>query len=295
MIERLVFRANGADVHGSDAANLDIAGPFLRVGAHSHCDARLRRRIDPYPRIRDTPESFGMPAWRCESIEDYREALKKGIAADRPSLSCFPSTTRSTWRSPKNSEGRQWRHEHGYSGGAQASSRASPSSSSSAASGATAPEGRRSTVEDPATGETDRRGRRRARPTTPWPRSTPPSSAQADGPPRRPRARRDPAPRLRADHRARRRPRAADDARDGQAAGRVEGRDHLRRRVLPLVLRGGGAHRRPLPAAPQRRGPPAHDAPAGRAVPAASRPGTSRWRWAPARSARPSPPAARWS
>ena len=35
-------------------------------------------------------ESFGMPAWRCESIEDYREALKKGLAADRPSLVVLP-------------------------------------------------------------------------------------------------------------------------------------------------------------------------------------------------------------
>ena len=32
----------------------------------------------------------------------------------------------------------------------------------------------------------------------------------------------------------------------GKAARRVEGRDHLRGRVLPLVRRGGGAHRRPL-------------------------------------------------
>ena len=67
------------------------------------------------------------------------------------------------------------------------------------------------------------------------------------------RARRDPAPRLRAAHRARRRPRAADDARDGQAARRVEGRDRLRRRVLPLVRRGGGADRRPLRDRAQRR------------------------------------------
>ena len=57
---------------------------------------------------------------------------------------------------------------------------------------------------------------------------------------------RDPAPRLRGAQRARRRAGAADDARDGQAGRRVEGRDHLRGRVLPLVLRRGAAHRRPL-------------------------------------------------
>ena len=44
----------------------------------------------------------------------------------------------------------------------------------------------------------------------------------------------------------RRRARAGDDARDGQAARRVQGRDHLRRRVPPLVLRGGRADRGPL-------------------------------------------------
>ena len=102
------------------------------------------------------------------------------------------------------------------------------------------------------------------------------------------RARRDPAPRLRADHRARRRPRAADDARDGQAAGRVQGRDHLRGGVLPLVLRGGGAHRRA--ASRSRRTAPGRAArrcasPSARAT--SSRRGTSRWRWARARSARP--------
>ena len=42
------------------------------------------------------------------------------------------------------------------------------------------------------------------------------------------RARRDPAPRVRADRGAHRRPGAADDARDGQDDQGVEGRDHLR-------------------------------------------------------------------
>ena len=43
-----------------------------------------------------------------------------------------------------------------------------------------------------------------------------------------------------------------------------------------------------------RQGTHPHDAPAGRARACSSRPGTSRRRWAPARSPRRSPPAARW-
>ena len=82
------------------------------------------------------------------------------------------------------------------------------------------------------------------------------------------RARRDPAPRLRADHRARRRPRAAHDARDGQAARRVEGRGRLRRGLLPLVRRGGDAHRRAATRSPRTaRRRVLDDAAAGRPVP----------------------------
>ena len=78
------------------------------------------------------------------------------------------------------------------------------------------------------------------------------------------RARRDPPARLRAARRARRRAGAADDARDGQGGRRVEGRDHLRGRVLPLVLGRGAAHRRLLQDRRQRASPRAGDAPAGR-------------------------------
>ena len=80
------------------------------------------------------------------------------------------------------------------------------------------------------------------------------------------RARRDPAPGVRGDRRADRRAGAVDDARDGQGARRVEGRDRLRRRVLPLVLRGGRPHPRPLHGQHDRQGPDPDDAPAGRAV-----------------------------
>ena len=59
---------------------------------------------------------------------------------------------------------------------------------------------------------------------------------------------RDPAPGLRAAHRAGRRLRAPDDPRDGQAAGRGEGRGRLRLGVLPLVRRGGGPDPRSLDA-----------------------------------------------
>ena len=109
------------------------------------------------------------------------------------------------------------------------------------------------------------------------------------------RARRHPAARLRADHRAHRRARAADDARDGQAARRVQGRDRLRgdffRWYAEEAVRINGRFTVNEP----RRRARADDAAAGRARACSSRPGTSRWRWAPARSARRSPPAARWS
>ena len=84
-------------------------------------------------------------------------------------------------------------------------------------------------------------------PTTPRRRSTPPSTAGAGMEPApAARARRDPPPRVRGDHRARGRAGAADDARDGQAAEGVEGRDRLRRRVPALVLRAGRPDRGPL-------------------------------------------------
>ena len=92
-----------------------------------------------------------------------------------------------------------------------------------------------------------------------------------------------------------RRPRPADDAGDGQAAGRVEGRGRLRRGVLPLVRRGGRAHRRAVRGGPERREPLPGHAPARRRLPAGHARGTSPWPWAPARSVPPSPPAAPWS
>ncbi len=109
------------------------------------------------------------------------------------------------------------------------------------------------------------------------------------------RARGDPAPRLRTDHVPGRRPRPAHDAGDGQAAGRVEGRGRLRRGVLPLVRRGGRAHRRAVRGGPERREPLPGHAPARRRLPAGHARGTSPWPWAPARSVLPSPPAAPWS
>ena len=57
-------------------------------------------------------------------------------------------------------------------------------------------------------------------------------------------------------HERDRRPRPADDAGDGQAAGRGPGRDRLRRRVPPLVRRGGRAHRRRLRGSPRPAGAP---------------------------------------
>ena len=54
---------------------------------------------------------------------------------------------------------------------------------------------------------------------------------------------RDPALGVREDHRACRGHRHTDDPRNGQGAAREHGRGQLRRRVLPLVRRGGRAHR----------------------------------------------------
>jgi acetolactate synthase-1/2/3 large subunit len=35
-------------------------------------------------------ESFGMPAWRCESVEDFPRHLEQGLAEDVPSLVVLP-------------------------------------------------------------------------------------------------------------------------------------------------------------------------------------------------------------
>jgi acetolactate synthase-1/2/3 large subunit len=35
-------------------------------------------------------ESFGLPAWRCESVEDFRDRLRQGLALDVPSLIVLP-------------------------------------------------------------------------------------------------------------------------------------------------------------------------------------------------------------
>ena len=35
-------------------------------------------------------EAFGMPAWRCESVEDYRDALRRALGLEVPSLIVLP-------------------------------------------------------------------------------------------------------------------------------------------------------------------------------------------------------------
>ena len=52
----------------------------------------------------------------------------------------------------------------------------------------------------------------------------------------------------------------------GKPVAESQGRDRLRRRLLPLVRRGGGAHQRPLHGQRERRRPRADDAAAGRPV-----------------------------
>ena len=82
------------------------------------------------------------------------------------------------------------------------------------------------------------------------------------------RAGRDPAAGVRGDRGRGRRAGPAHDPGDGQVGGRVAGRDPLRRRVLPLVLRGGRAHRRPVRHRTRRPHPPADEPAARRTLPA---------------------------
>jgi acetolactate synthase I/II/III large subunit len=35
-------------------------------------------------------ESFGMPAWRCESVEDFPQRLREALAMDVPTLIVLP-------------------------------------------------------------------------------------------------------------------------------------------------------------------------------------------------------------
>ena len=104
-----------------------------------------------------------------------------------------------------------------------------------------------------------------ARPKTRRPRWTPRATRRPTGrPPRRTSAPRSSTTRSRRWASRSRRPRAPDDARDGQVRRRVEGRAHLRRRVLPLVRRRGAPDRRLLQERRQRREPRPGDAPADR-------------------------------
>ncbi len=81
----------------------------------------------------------------------------------------------------------------------------------------------------------------------------------------------------------------------GKPLAEARGEVAYARRVLPLVRRGGGAHRRRLHCA-TRPGPVASSRAASRSARASSsRPGTSRWRWARASSAPRWPRAARRS
>ena len=148
----------------------------------------------------------------------------------------------------------------------KASSTPSPPSCSSAASGATRAGGATLDVEDPSTGET--------------------IAAVADATPEDAKAALDAACAVQAEWAAhpprergeilRRAFEAITERADelalvmtlemGKPLDGVQGRDRLRRRVLPLVRGGGGADRGPLREGAQRRRPADHDAPARRAL-----------------------------
>ena len=199
-------------------------------------------------------DAFGMPAWRCEGVDDLGRHLRHALSLDVPVADRGPDRLldrRVHLGGTRNGDG--GRMSITADKETAVVDRPPRRSCSSAASGATRRAATTLAVEDPSTGETlvevadataddataaldaARRGAGRV------------GAAPAA------RARRDPAPRVRGDERARRRPGAADDARDGQAARRVQGRDRLRRRVPALVLRGGGADRGPLRDGAERR------------------------------------------
>ena len=56
-------------------------------------------------------ESFGLPAWRCESAEDFPRRLREALPTTGPRWWCCRSTTRSTLRSPRSWVPRLSRHE----------------------------------------------------------------------------------------------------------------------------------------------------------------------------------------
>ena len=192
-------------------------------------------------------EAFGIPGFRCEAVEDFAEHLKHCLELDEPSILVAPDRLLGRHR-PSGATG---------NGDCGRMSTISPDKEQSVVESVPTglyiggewrdgANGDTIAVEDPSTGET--------------------IAEVADATPEDAKAALDAAVEMReewaataprdrgeilrrafeADHRARRRAGAADDARDGQAAGRVQGGDHLRRRVPALVLRGGGADRGPL-------------------------------------------------
>ena len=223
-------------------------------------------------------EGFGMPAWRCESADEFGERLRHALGLDVPSLIVLPIdysidvaiseelgteivATCELW--PRRPGGRldmaiatqeqtvvDKVEKQLYIGGEWRD----------AAGGGTLE------VIDPATEEalcevadaTPDDAMAALDAAVEAQRGVGGDGAQRPG--------RDPLEGLRAAERARRRARAPDDARDGQAGGRVEGGDRLRGGVLPLVLRRGAADRRQLQAGRQRPQPGARDEAAGRAV-----------------------------
>ena len=244
-------------------------------------------------------ESFGLPPGAASRSRTSRGTCARAVPGPAVARSCCRSTTRSTWPSLRNSATETVvRHEHRNSQPQeQSSSTASRLSSTSAASGATRPAAARcrSRIPRPA----------RRSPRSPTPRSTDASAAldaavaaQAECAATPPRERSEILRRAyEADRRAADDLALAHDDGDGQVRRGVQGRDPLRRGVLPLVRR---ARRVRIDGPLQGSAPTGtgrvHRHAASRSGPAcSSRRGTSRWRWARARSVRPSRRAARWS
>jgi thiamine pyrophosphate-dependent acetolactate synthase large subunit-like protein len=73
-------------VSGRAAAR--AVGAARRAGAQRH--ARLRRRAAHAVDFVGVAESFGMPAWRCDSAGDFGRRLRHALSLDVPTLLVLP-------------------------------------------------------------------------------------------------------------------------------------------------------------------------------------------------------------
>ena len=145
-------------------------------------------------------EGFGMPAWRCDSADEFGERLRHALGLDVPSLIVLPIDYSIDVQSALRGGARNGDrcHEHSHRG---TDSRRRVEKSSSGGSGATPRGGRLSRFSTPPPRSRSAR-LRTPRPRTPWPRSTRRWRCARSGPVRPERPSVDPVARIRADDRA---------------------------------------------------------------------------------------------